>query len=97
MLTIRLTRIGKKNQPFFRIVVADKRNAPRGGRAVEIVGFLNPKTKERSLKAERILYWLKSGAQASDTVHNLLVKEGIVAAAKKPNHAKSKKETTTSA
>lgn len=92
MLRIRLQRKGKKNQPFFRIVVTDKRNPPRGGRSLEILGFLNPLTKEKQLKIERIIYWLGVGAQPSDRVHNLLVSEGIIKDKKKPVHAKAKKK-----
>jgi small subunit ribosomal protein S16 len=91
MLTIRFIRTGKTNQPFFRVVVTDKRNPPRAGRFVEIVGFFNPKTKEHQLKAERIKYWLGVGAQPSDTVHNLLVKDGVIEGKKKPVHKKPKK------
>ena len=78
MLTIRLTRKGKKNQPFFRVVVTDKKRSAKGGRAVEILGYVNPLTKKKSLKKERILHWLKNGAQPSATVHNLLVSEKII-------------------
>ena len=82
MLTIRLTRKGKKNQPFFRVVVIDKRRSAKGGRAVEILGYVDPLTKRKSLKKERILYWIKNGAQPSDTMHNLLVSEKIIDAPK---------------
>jgi small subunit ribosomal protein S16 len=78
MLTIRLLRTGKKNQPSYKIVVADKKNPPKGGKFVEEVGFFNPKTKERIFKKERITYWLGVGAQASDTIHNMLVNEKII-------------------
>lgn len=78
MLVIRLTRRGKKNQPFFRIVVIDKRRSAKGGKAVEILGYLNPLTKKKSLNKERILYWLKNGAQPSATIHNLLISEKII-------------------
>lgn len=78
MLTIRLTRKGRKNQPFFRIVVIDKRRSAKGGRAVEILGYLNPLTKKKSLKKDRILYWISKGAQPSATVHNLLISEKII-------------------
>lgn len=77
MLKIRLTRKGKRNKAFFRLVVAEH-TAPIKGRFLEALGFLNPHTKEKNLKADRIKYWLEKGAQCSDTVHNLLVKEGIV-------------------
>ncbi len=78
MLTIRLTRKGKKNQPFFRVVVIDKRRSTKGGRAVEDLGYMNPLTKKISLNKERIQYWIKNGAQPSDTIHNLLVTEKII-------------------
>lgn len=92
MLVIRFFRIGKKNQPSFKIVVTDKRNPPRGGRFVEEVGFYNPLTKERLIKKERIKYWLQKGAKPSKTCHNLLIKEGILKEPKIPAHKKPKKE-----
>jgi small subunit ribosomal protein S16 len=82
MLTIRLTRKGKKNQPFFRVVVIDKRRSSKGGRAVEDLGYKNPLTKKISLNKERILYWISKGAQPSASIHNLLVAEKIVDAKK---------------
>lgn len=91
MLVIRFIRIGKKNQPFFRIVVTDKRNPPRGGRFLEILGFFNPLTKERKLKPDRIKYWLNVGAQPSDRVHNLLVVEKVIEGKKIDVHKKPKK------
>jgi len=91
MLVIRLFRIGKKNQPAFKIVVTEKKNPPRGGRFVEEVGTYNPLTKEKALKKERVQYWLSQGVQPSDTVHNLLVKESILESKKIPVHKKSKK------
>jgi small subunit ribosomal protein S16 len=81
MLVIRLTRIGKKNQPSFRVVLTEKKNPVRG-KFNEILGSYNPRLKTKALKAERIKYWLSQGAQASPTVHNLLVSEKIIEAAK---------------
>ena len=78
MLTIRLTRRGKKNQPFFRVVVIDKRRSPKGGRAAEILGYVDPLNKRKSLNKERILHWISVGAQPSETMHNLLVSEKII-------------------
>ena len=78
MLTIRLLRTGKKNQPSYKVVITDKKNPPQGGRFVEEVGFYNPKTKEKNFAKDRITYWLSVGAQASDTVHNMLVNEKII-------------------
>ena len=93
MLVIRFFRVGKKNQPCFKIVVTDKRNPPSGGRFIEEVGFYNPLTKEKVLKKERIKYWMSHGAKPSDTVHNLLVREGILGGAKTPVHKKPKKKS----
>ncbi|MDD2731611.1 MAG: 30S ribosomal protein S16 [Candidatus Pacebacteria bacterium] len=90
MLVIRLLRTGKRNQPFFKIVVTDKRKPPRGGRFKEDVGFLNPLTKEKKLKAERIKYWISVGAKPSNTIYNLLVKENILEGRKIPVHKKKK-------
>ncbi len=98
MLTIRFFRVGKINQPVFKIVVTEKRHGSRSGRFVEEVGFYNPVTKEKKLIAERIKYWLGVGAQASDTVYNLLVAEKIIEGNKrKINITKSKKEKPTEA
>jgi len=91
MLRIRFFRIGKKNQPSFKLVVTDKRRPPRGGRFVEEVGAWNPLTKEKKLKGERIKYWISAGAKPSDTVYNLLLKEKILEGKKIPVH-KIKKE-----
>jgi len=99
MLVIRLTRRGKKNQPFFRIVVIDKRRSAKGGRAVEILGYIDPLTKRKSLKKERILYWMSKGSKPSPTVHNLLVSEKIINAKKinKSKKPKKKEEITVTA
>jgi len=92
MLVIRLFRVGKKNQPSFKIVVTDKRKPPRAGRFVEEVGFYNPLTKEKVLRAERIKYWLSVGAKPSPTVFNLLVSEKIMEGKKIDVHKKPKKK-----
>jgi len=92
MLIIRFTRRGKKNQPFFRIVITDKRNAPRGGDFLEVLGFFNPLTKEKSLKKERIKYWLSVGAKTSDRVRNLLISEKVIQGKKIDVFKKPKKK-----
>lgn len=92
MLVIRLFRVGKKNQPSYKIVVIDKSKASRRGRFVEEVGFYNPLTKEKILKGERIKYWMSQGVKPSDTVHNLLVSEKIIEGKKINVYKKSKKE-----
>ena len=90
MLVIRLFRVGKKNQPSYKIVVTDKRRPPRGGRFLEQVGFYNPLTKEKILKADRIKYWFSVGAKPSATVYNLLVSAKIIEGKKTPKHKESK-------
>ncbi len=93
MLTIRFFRQSKRNQPAFKIVVADKRNSSTRGRFVEEVGHWNPLSKEKILNQERIKYWLSVGAQPSATVFNLLVSEKIIEGKKKIDvHKKSKKK-----
>lgn len=91
MLVIRLQRVGKKNQPSYRIVLAEK-SAPVKGRFLEIMGNYNPRLKTKSFEKDRILYWLSKGAQASATVHNLLVSEKIIDAPKVKAWAPKRKE-----
>lgn len=76
---IRLQRHGRKNYPFYKIVVADKR-APRDGRFVEKIGTYNPNTNPATvdLNFERALYWVNVGAQPSDTARSLLAREGVM-------------------
>ena len=73
-----MQRIGKINQPSFRIVVTEHTASPKAGKFVEKVGTYNPKTKERNLNADRIKYWLSVGAKASGTMHNMLISMGII-------------------
>ncbi len=78
MLAIRLSRIGKKKNPYYRVVVLDKRK-PRNGRTVEVVGTYDPLKKPATIQldAERIKYWLSCGAQPSDTVRSFLTAQKI--------------------
>jgi small subunit ribosomal protein S16 len=75
LLRIRLTRMGAKKRPFYRVVVAEQRQA-RDGSFVEILGHYNPGTNPPSieLKLERVRHWIARGAQPSETVHSLLKK-----------------------
>jgi small subunit ribosomal protein S16 len=73
-----MQRIGRTNMPAYRVVVVPHTVGPKSGKIVEKVGTYNPKTKERTLNADRINYWISVGAQPSDTVHNMLVSAGIV-------------------
>ena len=81
MLTIKFSRKGKKNQPFFRIIVLEKSKDPWGD-FLEDLGFYNPLTKKVSLKVERIKHWLSHGAQPTGSVHNLLINQEIIKADK---------------
>jgi small subunit ribosomal protein S16 len=73
VLMIRLSRIGKKKHPFYRVVVTEK-TRPRNGRFVEIVGTYDPQKNPAAVEFndERVKYWLSKGAQPSDTVRSLL-------------------------
>ncbi len=77
MLRIRYQRVGRRNQPSYRIIVTDKENPPQGGNSIAVLGFYNPITKERRVDGERAQYWLERGAQPSQSVKKLLSKEGI--------------------
>ena len=76
---LRLKRMGSKKSPFYRIVAADSRS-PRDGRIIDTVGTYNPTKNpaEVTVNAEAALKWLNDGAQPSDTVRNILSKEGIM-------------------
>ena len=79
MVKMRLTRMGQKKAPFYRVVVADSRY-PRDGRFIEEVGYYNPLTTPAEIKinAEVAKKWLANGAQPTDTVKDLLKKSGII-------------------
>lgn len=66
-----MQRVGRKNDPAFRIVVCEKRSKPQTS-GIEMLGSYHPKTKQLILKGERITYWRTHGAQVSDTVRQLL-------------------------
>jgi small subunit ribosomal protein S16 len=80
MVKIRLNRMGAKKKPFYRIVVADSRS-PRDGRFIEIVGTYDPTQKEAAIKVdeEKVIDWMKKGAQPTDTVRSILKKQGVMA------------------
>ena len=96
MLKIRLQRIGRKNDPAFRVVLTDSKNSTKSGRFLEILGTYNPKAKEKAdekkLENDRIKYWLSKGAKLSDTMHNFLVHDKIIEG-KKVNVLPKKKPT----
>ncbi|MCL5410992.1 MAG: 30S ribosomal protein S16 [Patescibacteria group bacterium] len=92
MLRIRLTRVGKKNSPAYRVVIADKRRAVKR-KFIEIIGHYNPtlNPKEIVINKERALFWMQNGAQPSDTVNNLMCDLGILAKKDKVNKVFGKK------
>lgn len=84
MLTIRLQRNGKKGQPSYRLIISEKAKATNSS-VLEYLGYYQPANKNKTLELnkERIQYWISKGAQTSETVNNLLVKEGIIEGKKK--------------
>lgn len=95
MLTIRLSRVGKRKQPIYRLIVSEKGRDP-WGRSLEIIGNYNPRSTppQINFKNDRITYWLSKGAQVSDTVWNMLVDMKLVQGEKrqKVNISKRRKE-----
>jgi small subunit ribosomal protein S16 len=79
MVKIRLRRTGRRNKPFYRVVVADSRS-PRDGKFIDIIGHYNPLTDPPivSIDDEKALKWLGYGAQPTDTVRSLFDKLGIM-------------------
>ena len=77
---IRLNRMGAKKNPFYRIVVADSR-FPRDGRFIEVLGNYDPSKQPAlvNIDEEKVIDWMNKGAQPTDTVKNLLSKQGILA------------------
>lgn len=95
MLTIRLQRVGRKNDPSFRVVVVESKRGPKSGNYIEVVGSYDARSNRIDLKDERIKDWMGKGVTVSDTVHNLLVTKGIVEGKKRnvlPKKTVAKKE-----
>ena len=79
MVKLRLKRLGAKKAPFYRIVAADSK-APRDGRDIEVVGTYNP-TKNPAIvniDEEAVIKWLNNGATPTETVRNILTKQGLI-------------------
>lgn len=76
---IRLTRLGDKKSPFYRVIVADSRS-PRDGKFIDLIGTYNPLTNPAEIKIdnEKAKKWIANGAQPTDTARNLLVKSGAI-------------------
>jgi len=82
---IRLQRVGKKNDPSFRVVLTDKENSTKSGRFLEVLGhhdFRDKSEKDNHLNGDRIKHWISKGAQVSPTLNNLLVEKKIISGKK---------------
>lgn len=79
MVRIRFRRVGKRKQPYYRIVVADSRS-PRDGRFIETIGHYNPRTDPPTIivKEEKLHSWIKEGAQPTDSVKRVLISCGVL-------------------
>lgn len=93
MLAIKFKRIGKKHQASFRLIVTEKRSKLQG-RYIDDLGWFNPHNSQFNINKERASYWLKNGAQPTDSIHNLLVRALIIKGPKRPVH-KIKKSSAT--
>ena len=78
MLKMRLQRTGRKNEPYFRVVLGEHTNSAQSGKFIEILGSYDPKAGVVTVKEDRVKYWLSKGAQASGTVHNFLVDKKLI-------------------
>ncbi len=77
MLKIKLSRIGKKKHPIYRLIVSEVGRDPYG-KSLEILGSWDPHTKDLQIKADRVKHWIGHGAQMTDTINNLLVEKKII-------------------
>lgn len=82
MLKIRLQRIGRKNDPSFRLIVTESTNAAKRGKYIELLGTFNPHADKPIMNEERIKHWIGHGAQPSLTVHNMLITAGVISGKK---------------
>lgn len=89
---IRLQRIGRKNDPSFRMLVLEKTSSPKAGTYADLVGTYNPKTKAFTCNIEAIKGWMAKGAQLSPSLANLLIDKGLIEGKKQAVIAKSKLE-----
>jgi small subunit ribosomal protein S16 len=83
MLMIRFQRIGRTNDPAFRIVLTEKERAAKSGGIAEQLGTYNPKSKAFKVDEARVKEWIGKGAQVSDSLRNLFITKGIVEGKKK--------------
>lgn len=79
MLKIRLQRVGRRNEPSFRLVVTDSKNSTKSGKSLEVLGNFDSRRGEKAdIKIDRVKHWMSMGAKASDTVHNMLVSRKMI-------------------
>ena len=78
MLMIRFQRIGRTNDPAFRIVVLEKERAAKAGNILELLGTYNPRSKALTLNEEQVKYWISKGAQPTGSIHNLLINKKVI-------------------
>jgi len=78
MLMMRLQRVGRKNDPSYRIVVTDKRTGPKSNKHVDLLGSYYPKLGTIEINADKAKHWLAQGVQPSITLHNMLVTKKII-------------------
>jgi small subunit ribosomal protein S16 len=93
MLAIRFNRVGKRNKSYFRVILQEHTVAP-GGRHIAILGSYDPHAKKAVLESDKIKEWMEKGAQVSDSVYNLLIKEKVIEGKKRPIKVSRKKEKT---
>lgn len=85
MLMMRLQRVGRKNNPSYRVVVVDKRTSVKSNKTTDLIGTYNPKAGEIIINADKAKHWLAHGVQPSDTVYNMLVSKKIIEGKKRNN------------
>jgi len=78
MLKMRLQRIGRKNDPAYRVIVTDSRQGPKSGKYIDLLGTYNPKMGQISIDGDKVKEWISKGVQVSDTVHNMLIDKKII-------------------
>jgi small subunit ribosomal protein S16 len=78
MLTIRLQRVGRKNDPSFRVILVESKRAAKTGSFKEVLGSYDARTDRVDLKTDRIKHWLSMGTTVSDTVHNMLISQKVI-------------------
>ncbi|MBI5140541.1 MAG: 30S ribosomal protein S16 [Candidatus Vogelbacteria bacterium] len=92
MLIIRLQRVGRKNDPSFRVVLTDSKNGPRSGKYLEVLGSYDARKGKAQLEKERVNHWISVGAKVSDTMNNILVNNKVLKTKKINVTLKAKKK-----